>query len=149
MGFKVVILWENTSTKQFFLKDGDEVKEVFGRVVADVVYLIRRYGQSVFTILFFGGMLHDANYTFYNVVYISEVALAVSVVENFNGFSFYQFVGKAEVGHIGAAGRTIDGEEAETGRGDVVEFRVGMGHQFIAFLSGCIETDGVVYFIIG
>ena len=149
MGFKVVILWEDTSTKQFFLKDGDEVKEVFGRVVADIVYLIRRYGESVFTVLFLGGVLHDANNTFYNIVYISEVAFAVSVVEDFDGFAFHQFIGKAEVGHVGATGGTIDGEKAKAGRGDVVEFRVGMGHQLIAFLGSCIETDRVVYFIIG
>jgi len=149
MGFKVVVLWEDSGTKQFFLKDGDEVKEVFGRVVTDIVYLIRRYGESVFTVLFFGGVLHDANNTFYNIVYISEVAFAVAVVEDFDGFAFHQFVGKAEVGHVRTAGRSVDSEEAKTGGGNVVEFRVGMGHQLIAFLGSCIETDRVVYFIIG
>ena len=149
MGFKVVILWEDSGTKQFFLKDGDEVKEVFGRVVADIVYLIRRYGESVFTVLFFGGVLHDANNTFYNIVYISEVAFAVSVVEDFDGFAFHQFIGKAEVGHVRTTGGSVDGEEAKTGGGNVVKFGIGMGHQLIAFLGSGIEADGVVYFIIG
>ena len=76
-------------TNKFFLKDGYEVKEVFGGVVADVVYLVWRDRKTVLTILFFGSMLHDTNYSFYNVIYKSEITLAVAIIENLDGFAFY------------------------------------------------------------
>ena len=37
VGLEVVVLGQDTGTDQLFLEDGYEVKEVFGRVVADVI----------------------------------------------------------------------------------------------------------------
>ena len=59
-------------------------------------------------------MLHNADYSFHNVIDIGEVTLAVAVVEDLDGLAFHQFVGEAKVGHVGATCRTIDGEEAKT-----------------------------------
>ena len=148
VGIKVVVLGQDTGTDQLFLQDGYEVKEVFGRVVAYVIYLIWRYRQSVLTVLLLRGVLHDANYTFYYVVDIGEVALAVAIIENLDGIAFHQFVGEAEVSHVGTTGGAIDGEEAEAGRGDVVELRVGMGHQLVTLLGGGVEAYGVVHLVI-
>ena len=133
---------------QFFLQDGHEVEEVFGRVVADVVHLVRWDGESVLPVLLLGGVLHDAHHSLHDVVNIGEVALAVAIVENLDGLAFHQLVGEAEVRHIGTAGGAIDGEEAEAGRGDVVELRVGMGHQLVALLRGGVEAHGVVYLVV-
>ena len=148
MGFKVIILGEHTGTHQLFLQDGHEVEEVFGGVVADVIHLVRWDGQSVFTVLFLRGVLHDTHNTFYDIIYKSEVALAVAVVENLDSLAFHQFVGEAEVSHVGTAGGAIDGEEAQAGRGDVVELRVGMGHQLVALLRSGVEAYGVVYLVV-
>ena len=148
VGLKVIILGQDAGTHQLFLEDGHEVEEVFGRVVADIVHLVRGDGQSVLTVPLLGGVLHDAHHTLHDIVDIGEVALAVAIVENLDGVAFYQLVGKAEVSHVGTAGRTIDGEEAEAGRGDVVEFRVGMGHQLVALLGGGVEAHGVVHLVI-
>ena len=148
MGTEVVVLGQDAGTDQLFLQDGHEVKEIFGGVVADVVHLVRWNGQSVLPVLLLGGVLHDANHSLHDVVDIGEVALAVAIIENLDGLAFHQLVGKAEVSHVGTAGGAIDGEEAEAGRGDVVEFRVGMGHQLVALLRGGVEAYGVVHLVV-
>lgn len=148
MALEVVVLGQHAGTDQLFLQDGHEVEEVFGRVVADVVHLVRGDGQSILAVLFLGGVLHDAHHSLHDVIDIGEVALAVAIVENLDGLAFHQFVGEAEVSHVGTTCRAIDGEEAEAGRGDVVELRVGMGHQLVALLRGGVEAHGVVHLVV-
>ena len=143
-----MVLWQDSCTHQLFLKDGHEVEEVFGRVVADVIYLVRWDGQSVLAVPLLGGVLHDAHHSLHDVVNIGEVALAVAIIENLDGLAFHQLVGEAEVSHVGTAGRAIDGEEAEAGRGDVVELRIGMGHQLVALLRGGVEAHGVIHLVV-
>ena len=148
MGIKVIILGKYSCTDQLFLQDGHEVEKVFGRVVADVIYLVRGNGQSVLTVLLLRGVLHDAHHSFHDVVDIGEVALAVAIIEYLDGIAFYQLVGEAEVSHVGTASRAIDGKEAEAGRGDVVEFTICMGHQLVALLGGGVEAHGVVHLVV-
>ncbi len=148
VSLKVIILGEHAGMHQLFLKDGHEVKEIFGGVVADVIYLVRGDGQSVLAVLLLGGVLHDAHHSLHDVVDIGEVALAVAIVENLYGFAFHQLVGEAKVSHIGTAGGAIDSKEAQAGRGNVVELRVGMGHQLVALLGGGIEAHGVVHLVV-
>ena len=148
MGIEVVVLGQDAGTDKFFLKNGYEVKEIFGGVVADVVYLVRGDGQSVLAVLFLGGVLHDAHHSLHDVVDIGEVALAVAIIENLDGLAFNKFVSETEVSHVGTTGGAIDGEEAQAGRGDVVELRVGMGHQLVALLRGGVEAHGVVYLVV-
>ena len=148
MSFKIIILRKDAGTDQFFLQDGHEVKEVFGGVVADVVHLVRGDGQSVLTVLLLWGVLHHSYYALHDVVDIGEITLAVAIIEYLDGLAFHQFVGETEVCHIGTAGGAIDGKEAEAGRGDVVELRVGMGHQLVALLRGGIEAHGVVHLVV-
>lgn len=88
MGIEVVVLGQDAGTDQLFLQDGYEVKEVLGRVVADVIYLVRWDGQSVLAVPLLGGVLHDANHSLHDVVDIGEVALAVAIIENLDGFAF-------------------------------------------------------------
>ena len=125
-------------------KDSNEIKEIFGRVVANIIYFIWRYWQTIFAILLFWCVLHDTNYTFYDVVNECEVSFTVAIVENLDGFAFHQFVGETEVCHVRATGRTIDGEEAEACAGDVVELAVGVRHKLVALLGSGIEADGVI-----
>ena len=148
VSFKIIILRKNSCTHQLFLQDGYEVKEVFRGVVADVVHLVRGDGQSVLAVLLLGGVLHDAHHSLHDVVDISEVALAVAIVENLDGLAFHQLIGETKVSHVGTTCRAIDGEEAEAGRGDVVELRVGMGHKLVALLGGGVEAYGVVHLVV-
>ena len=148
MGIEVVVLGEHAGTDQLFLQDGYEVKEVFGRVVADVVHLVRWDGKTVLAVLLLRGVLHDAHHSLHDVVDIGEVALAVAIIENLDGLAFHQLVGKAEVSHVGTASRTIYGKEAQASRRDVVELRVGMGHQLVALLRGGVEAHGVIHLVV-
>ena len=148
VGLEVVVLGQDAGTDQLFLKDSYEVKEVFGRVVADVVHLVRWDGQSVLPVLLLRSVLHDAHHSLHDVVNIGEVALAVAIVEYLDGLAFHQLVGEAEISHIRTTCRTIYGKEAEAGRGDVVELRVGMGHQLVALLRGGVEAHGVVHLVV-
>ena len=88
MSLEVVVLGQDSGTDEFFLEDGDEVEEVFGRVVADVVHLVRWDGESVLAVLLLGGVLHDANHSLHNVVDIGEIAFAVAIVEDLDGIAF-------------------------------------------------------------
>ena len=148
VGLEIVVLEQDTGTYQLFLQDGYEVKEVFRGVVADVVHLVRGDGQPILAVLFLGGVLHDAHHSLHDVVDIGEVALAVAIIENLDGLAFHQFVGEAEVSHVGTASRAINCKEAEAGRGDVVELAIGMGHQLVALLRGGVEAHGVVYLVV-
>lgn len=148
MGLEVVVLGKDAGTDQLFLQDGHEVKKVLGGVVADVIYLVRGDGQSILAVLLLRGVLHDAHHSLHNVIDIGKVALAVAIIEYLDGLAFHQFVGEAKICHIGTAGGAIDGKEAEAGRGDVVELRVGMGHQLVALLRGGVEAYGVVHLVV-
>ena len=148
VGIEVVVLGQDTCTYKLFLKNGHEVEEVFGRVVADVIYLVWWDGQSVFTVLLLGGVLHDAHHSLHDVVDIGEVALAVAIVEYLDGLAFNKFIGEAEVSHVGTTSGAIDGEETEAGRGDVVELAIGMGHQLVALLRGGIKRHGIIDLVV-
>ena len=148
MGLEVVVLGQDTGTDQLFLNDSYEVKEIFGGVVADVIYLVRWDGQPVLAVPLLGGVLHDAHHSLHDIVDIGEVALAVAIVEYLDGVSFHQLVGEAEVSHVGTTSGAIDGEEAQASRGDVIELRVGMGHQLVALLRRGVEAHGVVHLVV-
>lgn len=113
MSLKVVVLGQYSCTYKLFLENGNEVEEILGGVVADVIHLVRRNGKTVLAILLLGGMLHNADHSFHNVIDISKIALAVAVVKNLDGLALDQFVGETKVGHVGTSSRTIDGKEAE------------------------------------
>ena len=149
VGLEVIVLREDMGRDEFFLKDGDEVEEVLGGVVADVVDHVGRDGEAVFTILLLWGVLHDANNALHDVIDIGEVAHAVAVVEDLDGLTLAELVGEAKIGHVGTASGTIDGEETEAGGGDVVELGIGVGHELVGLLGGGIEGDGIVYLVVG
>lgn len=113
MGLKVVVFRQYSCTYKLFLENGDEVEEILGGVIADIIHLERRNGKTILAILLLGGVLHNADYSFHNVIDISKIALAVAVVENLDGLALDQFVGETKVGHVGTTCRTIDGKEAE------------------------------------
>ena len=114
VGLEVVVLGQHAGTDQLFLQDGHEVKKVLGGVVTYVIYFVRRNRKTILTILLLWSVLHNTDYTFYDVIDIGEVTLAVAVVENLYGFAFHKFVGETEVCHVRATDWTIDGEETET-----------------------------------
>ena len=149
VGFEVVVLGENTGVEEFFLKDLDEVEEAFGLPSADVINGIGRDGETILTEFALRCTFHDTEDALDDVINIGEVAAAITVVEDLDGIAFEEFISEAEVCHIGTTSRTVNGEEAETRGGDIVEFAVAVSKEFVALLGCCIETDGVVYPIVG
>lgn len=148
MGLEIVVGRQNAGTDQFLLKNRHEVQKILRGVVADVVHLVRRNRKSVLTVLLLRGMSHYTHYTFHDVIDIGKIAFAVSVVEDLDGLAFTEFVGEAEICHVGTAGRTIDRKETETCGRDIVELRIGMGHELVALLGRGIEAHRVVHLVI-
>ena len=145
---EVIVCGQHACADQFFLEDGNKVQKVLGLVVADVVDFVRGNGQAVLARALLGRMAHHAHNALYNVVNVGEVALAVAVIEYLDFLAAHQFVGEAEIGHIGTAGRAVDGEEAKARAGDIVEFAVSVRHQLVALLRGGIEAHGVVHLVV-
>ena len=111
----------------------------------DIIDGVGSQRQAILTVALLWRFGHHANNALQDVVHVGEVAAAVAVVVDLDGFATQQLVGKTEVGHIGPSGRAIHGEEPQTGAGDVVKLRVAMGKQLVALLGGCIERNGVVH----
>ena len=117
-------------------------------VIADVVDLVGRERKTVFAIFLFGGVLHDSDNTFHDVIDIGKIALALAVIENLDGLACLQFVGEAEIGHVGATSGAVDSKEAKSCARDVVEFAVGVRHEFVALLGGGVQRNRVIDLVI-
>ena len=145
MGFEVVVGGEDAGADEFFLEDLHEIQEVFGLAAADVINGVGRDGKAVFAGFLFGGLCHNVDDAFDDVIDVGEVPAAVAVVEDLDGLAFQEFVGKAEVGHVRSSGGAIDGEEAQAGGRDVVEFAVAVGKEFVALLGRSVQAHGIIY----
>lgn len=145
MGLEVVFLREHASPYEFLLEDIDKVQQVLGLAAADVVDGIRRDGKAVLTILLFRCLAHDPDDSFHDVVDISEIPLAVAVVVDLNGLTFQQFVREAEIGHVRAPGRTIDGKETEARGRDIVKLGIAVGEEFVTLLGGRIQAHWIIH----
>ena len=144
MAFKIIVLGQYTRANEFLLQSGDVVQQVFGCAAADVVDSVGRQRETIFSGLLLRGSLHHADNTFDDVVNVGEVALAVAIVEDLNGLACLQFLRGGEVEHVRSACRTVNGEEAETGRRNIVELAVAVCQKLVGLFSGCVEGDRVI-----
>ena len=148
VGLEIVVGRQDAGTDKFLLKNRHEVQKILRRIVADVIYLVRRNRKSVLTVLLLRGMSHDTDHTLHDVIDVGKVTFAVSVVEDLDGLAFTEFVGEAKICHVGTAGWAIDREETQTCGRYIVELRIGMGHEFVALLGRCIEAHRIVHLVI-
>lgn len=148
MGLEIVVGRQDAGTDQFLLENRHEIQKILRRIVADVIYFVRRNRKSVLTVLLLRGMSHDTDHTLHDVIDVGKVAFAVAVVEDLDGLAFTEFVGKVEIRHVRAAGWAIDRKETQTCGRDIVELRIGMGHELIALLGRCIEAHRIVHLVI-
>ena len=139
MGVEVVIRRQDAGADELLLEGRDVVEEVFRGAAADVVDGVWRDREAVGAVLLLRCAAHDADDPFDDVVDVGEVALAVSVVEDLDAVALHEAVRRGEVEHVGAAGRAVDGEEAEAGGRDVIELRVGVGHELVALFRRGVE----------
>ena len=139
VGLEVVVGREHALLHQNALQRVDEVEQVLGVRVADVVDAVGGKGQPVLAHLHHGRGVHDAPHTLDDVVDVGEVAAAVAHVEDLDGLPAAQLLGETEIGHIGPAHGAVHREEAQAGRRDGVELGIGGGHELVGLLSGGVE----------
>lgn len=121
MRLKVVVGGQHTLLDQHALQRVDEVEQVLGMRVADVVDAVRGEGQPVLAHLHLGRGAHDAPDALDDIVDEGEVAAAVAHVEDLDGVAAAQLLGESEVGHVGPAHGAVHREEAQSGSRDGVE----------------------------
>ena len=148
MGLEVVVHRQHALLHQHALQRVDEIEQVLGMGVADVVDAVRGERQPVLAHLHLGGCVHDAPDALDDVVDVGEVAAAVAHVEDLDGVAAAQLLGEAEVGHIGPAHGAVHREEAKAGRGDGVELGVGGGHELVGLLGGGVERHRRVHAVL-
>lgn len=139
MGLEVVVRRQHALLHQHALQRVDEVEQVLGMRVADVVDAVRGEGQPVLAHLHLGGGVHDALDALDDVVDVGEVAAAVAHVKNLDGLPAAQLLREAEVGHIGPAHGAVNREEAQAGGRDGVELGVGGGHELVGLFGGGVQ----------
>ena len=148
MRLEVEVCRQHTGTHQFLLQDLHEVQQTLWLTATYIIHSVGWHRQAVLTFLAFRSPLHHTDHSLHDVVDIGEVPATVSVVEDLDGLALQQFVRKAEVRHIRSAGRTVHGEEAQSRRGDVIQFRVAVRKQFIALLRCRIQAHRVIHPVI-
>lgn len=148
MGLEVVVRRQHPLLHQHALQRVDEVEQILGVRVADVVDAVRGEGQPVLAHLHLGGGVHDAPDALDDIVDIGEVAAAVAHVEDLDGVAAAQLLGESEVGHVGPAHRSVHSEEAQPGRRDGVELRVGGRHELVGLLGGGVERHRRVHAVL-
>ena len=148
VGCEVVVWGEDAGTYQFLLQGADEVQEVFRLAATDIIDGIRGDGQTVFSLFFLRGSLHDPADSFHDIIYVGEVPAHFAVVENLDFFPRSQLIGGGEVEHIRAAGGAVDREEAQARGGNVVELAIGVGQELVALLGGGVKGHGMIHFVL-
>lgn len=148
MGLEVVVRRQHALLHQHALQRVDEVEQVLGVRVADVVDAVSGEGQTVLAHLHLGRGVHYAPHALDNVGDVGEVAAAVAHIEDLDGVAAAQLLGEAEVGHVGSAHGTIHREEAQSGRRDGVELGVGGGHELVGLLGGGVERHRRVHAVL-
>ena len=139
MGLEVVVRRQHALLDQHALQSVDEIEQVLGVGVTDVVDPVRGERQAVLAHLHLWRGVHDAPHALDDVVDVGEVAAAVAHVEDLDGVAAAQLLGEAEVGHVGPAHGAIHREEAQAGGRDGVELGVGGDHELVGLLGGGVE----------
>lgn len=139
VGLEVVVRRQHALLHQHALQRVDEVEQVLGVRVADVVDAVSGERQTVLAHLHLGRGVHYAPHALDDVGDVGEVAAAVTHIEDLDGVAATQLLGEAEVGHVGPAHGAVHGEEAQSGRRDGVELGVGGGHELVGLLGGGVE----------
>ena len=121
MSLKVKVSRQHTSTHQFLLQDIHEVQQILRLPTTDVINSIGRDGQAILTLLSGRWSLHHSPHTLYDVINIGEVTTAVAVVEDLDGLTLQQLIGKSEVRHIRTTSRTIYRKETKSRCRDIIQ----------------------------
>ena len=148
MRFEIEVLRQNTCANQFFLQNLHKIQKILRLSSTYIIYSIWRNGQSILTLLALRSPLHHTNNTLYDVIHISKITPAVTIVKDLDGFTLNQLIRKPEIRHIRTTCRTIHRKESQPRRRNIIQFRIAVRHEFIALLSRSIERYRVIHPII-
>ena len=110
--FKIVILGKNARPHQLLLENIHKIEKILGRVVSYILNSVRRHGKPVLARYLFGRILHHVLHARHDIVNVSKIALAVAIVENFNGLSLAKLIRKTKIRHVGTSRRAVYRKEA-------------------------------------
>ena len=94
------------------------------------------------------GQRQQAHHALDYVVNIGKVSAHAPLVKNLDGLAAHNGRGKQVQGHVGPAPGAINGKKAQTRAGNAEQMAVGVGHEFIAFLGGRVQTYRVVNIVV-
>ena len=126
-----------------------QLQQILRLAVSDIVNRIRRNRQTIFAISLLRRCLHYTLHTFHDIIHISKISLTVSIIKDLDLLPGTQLIGKSKIRHVRSSGRSVYGEEPETGRRNIIQLAVGMGQQFIALLCSRVEGNRVVHLVFG
>ena len=124
---------------------GDEIHKFDRMRASDVINPVRHAVGAVRT---GRDMVEGADRAFDDIVYESEVADHVASVEHFDGLALGDGRRKEHRGHVRAAPRAVDSKEPQTGARDAVKLGIGVRHELVGLLGGCIEADRAVNLVV-
>ncbi len=119
-------------------------------MIADVVDPIRRqtagrcWLQWIEIGVGSGHPIQRADHPFDDVIDVGEIAGVLAVVEDVDRLTGEDLAGEQEQCHVRPTPRTIHGEEAQPSGRQAEQVAIGMRHQFVGLLAGCIQTDRMV-----
>ena len=90
------------------------------------------------------GVLAAAQNAIDDIVNVGEVPLQVTVIKHLDWQSIHYVVSEAEVGHVGSAGRSVNGKESKSRHWNAVKLRIAVCHDFIRLFGCCVEADRVI-----
>src|SRR4051794_25550727 len=140
----------NSLLAEDFLDRLNVGRKVNRRVVSDIQNTKRRVARRrIRTIAVPIGVgtrnvIADANNAFYDVVHVGKVANVFPVIEELDGFSRQNVLGKHEQGHVRPTPRSIDRKEPEPACRKLEQVTVAVGHQFIGPLGCRVELQRMV-----
>ncbi len=117
----------------------DEVHQVLGAVIAQVVEPVRRLRASPGTVL--RRVVERGQHAGHDIVDIGEVAPHVALIENPDRLAGEDRLGEKIGRHVGPPPGPIDGEESQAGRGQTIEMGVAVGDELASPLGRRIERD--------
>src|SRR3546814_15748118 len=101
--------------------------------VADVQYALASHGRRI---------VERAEHAINDVVDIGEVARHAALPVNLDRFPGQDLSREAEISHVRAAPRTVDGEEAKAGLRKAIQICVSRAPQFALAVGRRIEGHG-------
>lgn len=126
MGIKIIILRQHSCTDQLLLQDVHKLQQILRLAVSDIVNRIRRNRQTILAISLLRRCLHHTLYPFHDIIHISKISLAVSIIKDLDLLPGTQLIGKSKICHVRSSRRSVNRKETKTRRWNIIKLAVRM-----------------------